>query len=66
LPQTKVEEELSKRRSSIKPMNHRIARLREESIANKAKISSERARLITEFYKSGFADGKSEPGIKSR
>lgn len=65
MPQTKVEEELSKRRSSIKPMNQRIARLREESITSKVKISSERARLITEFYKNGFADGKSEPVKKA-
>ena len=36
-------------------MNKRIKRLREESINIKPYISSERARLITEFYKSDKA-----------
>ncbi|MEG3066507.1 pyruvate formate lyase family protein [Acetomicrobium sp.] len=52
---------MAKRRSAVRPMNSRIAKLREESVGAEVKISSERARLVTEFYKSGMADGKSEP-----
>ena len=57
----KIEKELKRRRTSIKPINERIAKLREESVNVEVKISSERARLITEFYKSDMAKGKSIP-----
>ncbi|MEM0136590.1 MAG: pyruvate formate lyase family protein, partial [Thermoplasmatales archaeon] len=53
--------ELDIRKSSIKPLNARIAKLRDESISSKVKISAERAKLITEFYESGIANGKSIP-----
>lgn len=65
LNQTSVKDEIIKRRSFVKPLNHRIAKLREESVSSEVKISSERAKIITEFYKSGFADGKSEPVKKA-
>jgi len=56
-----VEEEMQKKRAAIRPMNERIARLREESVKAEVKISGERAKLLTEFYKSGIATGKSIP-----
>ncbi len=49
------------KRKVIKPVNERIARLREESVNSEVRISSERARLITEFYKRGMGKGKSIP-----
>ena len=61
MSEVRVEKEMAKRRSAVRPMNSRIAKLREESVGAEVKISSERARLVTEFYKSGMADGKSEP-----
>lgn len=57
----KIEKELERRRSSIRPINERVAKLREESVNTAVKISSERAKLITEFYKSDLAKGKSIP-----
>lgn len=47
---TKIEKEIVKRRTSIKPINDRIARLREESEKALVKVSLERAKLLTEFY----------------
>ncbi len=44
-------EEMRIRRESIKPVNERIDKLREESVNSEVKISTERARLITEFYR---------------
>ena len=61
MSEVRVEKEMAKRRSAVRPMNSRIAKLREESVGAEVKISSERARLVTEFYKSGMPDGKSEP-----
>lgn len=55
------ENEMQKRRAAVRPINERIARLRDESVKAEVKISGERARLITEFYKSGAAEGKSVP-----
>jgi len=52
-----VEVEVEKRRKTIRPINERIARLREESVRAEVRVCSERARLITEFYRSGKADG---------
>jgi formate C-acetyltransferase len=42
-------------------MNERIRKLREQSLGIKPYISSERARLVTEFYKSDTADRVSAP-----
>jgi formate C-acetyltransferase len=58
---TSIEEELTKRRRAIRPINERILQLREESVSAKVKISNERAKIITEFYKSGIAEGESIP-----
>ena len=57
MSEVRVEREMAKRRAAIRPISKRIAKLREESISFPVKISSERARLVTEFYKSGQADG---------
>lgn len=57
----KIEREIVKRRRSIKPINERIAKLREKSEKSPVKVSLERAKLITEFYMSGKASGKSTP-----
>ncbi|GAB4319971.1 trans-4-hydroxy-L-proline dehydratase [Pseudothermotoga elfii] len=51
MERTKIYEELEKRRSAIKPINKRIKKLRDESVSAKAKVSLERAKLITDFYK---------------
>lgn len=56
-----VESEMNNRRLSIKTVNERISKLREESISTPVKISPERAMLLTEFYKSKNARGKSIP-----
>ena len=42
-------------------MNERIRRLREESLAAVPRLTPERARLLTEFYRSGDAKGQSIP-----
>ena len=42
-------------------MNERIKKLREQSLGAKPSISSERARLVTEFYKSNVAQRVSAP-----
>ncbi|MEM3468023.1 MAG: glycyl radical protein [Nitrososphaerota archaeon] len=57
----KLNVELQRRRSYVKPMNARIAKLRDESVNAEVKVSAERAKLVTEFYKSGVAKGKSIP-----
>lgn len=57
----RVERELERRRSFIKPINERIAELRRESVETEVKISLERAKLLTEFYKSDIPKGKSIP-----
>jgi len=57
-----IQEEVSVRRA-IKPVSERIATLREESFRAEVKVSIERARLLTEFYRK-YADelkGKSIP-----
>ena len=46
---------------AVRPMNERIARLREESVRAEVRTSGERAGIITEFYQSGIAAGKSFP-----
>ncbi|ADD07981.1 trans-4-hydroxy-L-proline dehydratase [Candidatus Aciduliprofundum boonei] len=57
----KIETEMEKRRNTIRPINQRIAKLREESVNIEVKISGERAKLITEFYKKEVGKGKSIP-----
>ncbi len=42
-------------------MNERVKRLRQQSIDARPYISAERARLLTEFYAEGLADGVSAP-----
>ena len=42
-------------------MNERIRRLRKESLSAKPSLSDERARLLTEFYKSGVPETVSIP-----
>ncbi|HHV17979.1 MAG TPA: glycyl radical protein [Thermoanaerobacterales bacterium] len=56
-----VEKEIQKRRVAVQPINERIAKLREESVKPQVKISHERAKIITEFYKSRVTQGKSIP-----
>jgi len=56
-----IEQEIQKRREAVRPINERIARLREESVNAQVKISTERARLVTESYQSGVADNLSIP-----
>jgi len=46
-----IEEEMENRRRSVKPINERIRKLRDESIDKTVELSSERAELITDFYK---------------
>lgn len=53
--------EMARRRETIKPISDRIARLRRESVGSAARVSGERAALITEFYESGQAEGKPVP-----
>jgi formate C-acetyltransferase len=57
----RIDRELLRRRSAIKPVSERIAKLRRESVEAEVKISLERARIITEFYKSDLPKGKSIP-----
>ncbi|HOP06636.1 MAG TPA: glycyl radical protein [candidate division Zixibacteria bacterium] len=47
-------------------MNDRIARLRQESLGAVARISLERARLLTEFYQSGETEGLSVPETRAQ
>jgi formate C-acetyltransferase len=56
-----VSEEVTKRKAVVRPVNERIARLRTESVRTPVTISAERAKLITEFYKSGAAEGLPMP-----
>ncbi len=46
-----IEEEMENRRRSVKPINERIRKLRDESVDKTVELSSERAELITDFYK---------------
>jgi formate C-acetyltransferase len=52
---------MARRRETIRPINERIARLRQESVGTAVRVSGERATLITEFYSSRQAEGKSVP-----
>jgi formate C-acetyltransferase len=56
-----IAREMRTRRSSIRPANERISKVREASVHTPIRISSERAQLITEFYRSNLPRGKSIP-----
>jgi len=56
-----IESEVQKRRSAIRPINSRIARLRQESVQAEVRVCGERAKLITEFYKQGITVGMPVP-----
>ena len=57
----KTRREIARRREAVRPLNTRIAKLREESVGTAARVSGERAALITEFYNSVRAEGNSVP-----
>ena len=52
---------MDRRRGTIGPLDARIARLRKESVDGAVRVSRERAALVTEFYRSEDAKGKSVP-----
>ena len=56
-----IQQEMTRRRGTIRPLNERIARLREESVNAVVRVSGERATLITEFYRSEEAKRESVP-----
>ncbi len=56
-----TEDEMQMRESSIDPINERIGRLRENSVGEEVEISSERAELITEFYREEDIEDRSVP-----
>jgi pyruvate formate-lyase/glycerol dehydratase family glycyl radical enzyme len=60
-----ADKEIQKRRAAVRPINERIARLREESVKAKVKISHERAEIITKFYKSAITQGISIPVMRA-
>ena len=53
--------EMARRRGTVRPLNERIARLRQGSLDAPARVSNERAALVTAFYGSEEAKGKSVP-----
>jgi formate C-acetyltransferase len=57
----RIYREMDTRRRTIKPINERIARLRRESLDAPVEVSDERAALVTAFYESEEAEGKSAP-----
>ncbi len=56
-----IKEEMEERRSSIAPINDRIKRLRDESVEREVEISTERAELITEFYREVLSEEDPAP-----
>ncbi|MFW5928069.1 MAG: trans-4-hydroxy-L-proline dehydratase [Thermoplasmatota archaeon] len=56
-----IEDEMEKRRSSVQPLNERIKKLRDESVNKTVELSSERAELITDFYKNNDLEDHSVP-----
>ena len=58
---TSVQQELKNREDTISPINERVRRLRNESVNKKISISSERAQLLTKFYKTQKLDNISVP-----
>ncbi|UCF49337.1 MAG: glycyl radical protein [Thermoplasmatales archaeon] len=61
LNKTSLNQELKKRKNSINPINERVKSLRDESLKSRVTISSERAKLLTEFYKTNKMDNVSSP-----
>ena len=59
--QEKVNEQLARRKNSIRPINERIRKLRDESVHSIVRVSPERAKLITDFYSDEEIKGKSIP-----
>ena len=53
--------EMARRRAAVRPLNGRIARLRQESVDTAVRVSGERAALVTQFYKTRQEKGKSVP-----
>lgn len=51
---TKIEREVERRRPAIRPVNERISKLRELTVNKPVQLSIERAKLLTEFYKSNL------------
>ena len=47
-----------RRKNSIRPINERIRKLRDESVHNIVRVSPERAKLITDFYSGDEIKGK--------
>lgn len=60
-----IKKQLEVRKTAVKPINDRIERLRGVSVHSAVKISSERARLITEFYRNGTAKSESVPIMRA-
>ncbi|RKY54704.1 MAG: formate C-acetyltransferase/glycerol dehydratase family glycyl radical enzyme [Candidatus Neomarinimicrobiota bacterium] len=58
---SRVLKELASRRKAVRPISERISGLRELIVKSEVKISAERAKLLTEFYKRGLGKGKSIP-----
>ena len=52
---------MDRRRGAVGPLSARIAKLRRESVDGVVRVSRERAALVTEFYRSEEAKGKSVP-----
>ena len=61
LQNSRVLKELASRRKAVRPISERISGLRELIVKSEVKISAERAKLLTEFYKRGLGKGKSIP-----
>ncbi|MGJ8454658.1 trans-4-hydroxy-L-proline dehydratase [Pseudothermotoga sp. U03pept] len=60
-----LDKEIERRRSSIRSVSNRIERLREESVQAKEKISVERARLMTDFYRTKAPQNISYPVLRA-
>ena len=52
---------MARRRDVVRPLNGRIAKLRRESVGAAVRVSGERAALITQFYKTKQAKGRTGP-----
>ena len=61
----KIAEEVEKRRSGVKPINERIKKLRDQSVTAKVKVSVERAKLITDFYRANAPKTVSYPVLRA-
>lgn len=63
--EVRIEKEIEKRRESIRPVNERVRKLREESVNSEIRVSFERAKLLTEFYKNNDLSKYSIPVQRS-